>query len=54
MAIHHDKMAYGKLSPSAEELSEEKIVDMLALLNAEDDGDDGGEEKDPLKGGDEK
>lgn len=34
MTIHHDKTAYGKLASSSEELSEEKIAQMLAKLAA--------------------
>lgn len=36
MAIHHDKMAYGKLAKTSEELSEEKLAEMLKKLNSED------------------
>lgn len=36
MAIHHDKMAYGKLAKTGEELSEEKLAEMLKKLNSED------------------
>lgn len=32
MTIHHDKLAYGKLAPNTEELSEEEILKMLAEL----------------------
>jgi hypothetical protein len=35
MAIHHDKKAYGKLAPTSEELSPEKLQAMLAELNNE-------------------
>lgn len=35
MTIHHDKMAYGKLAASAESMSEETILKMLAELNDE-------------------
>lgn len=37
MAIHHDKMAYGKLAKTSEELSEEKIAEMLKQLGGEED-----------------
>lgn len=38
MTIHHDKMAYGKLAATAEEMSEEALLKMLNELNcAEDD-----------------
>lgn len=43
MTIHHDKMAYGKLASSSEELSEEKIAQVLANL-ANEQSEDGGEE----------
>lgn len=33
MTIHHDKLAYGKLAPTSEELSEERLKKMLAQLN---------------------
>lgn len=36
MAIHHDKMAYGRLAKTSEELSEEKLAEMLKKLNSED------------------
>lgn len=32
MTIHHDKLAYGKLQPTSEELSEEEILKMLAEI----------------------
>lgn len=35
MTIHHDKMAYGKLASSREDLSEDKIKKMLQSLNGE-------------------
>lgn len=35
MAIHHDKMAYGKLAPTKKELSEAEILKMLSKLNEE-------------------
>ena len=37
MAIHHDKMAYGRLQSMKEELSEEKIAEMLRELNETDE-----------------
>lgn len=33
MTIHHDKLAYGKLAPTSENLSEERLKQMLAELN---------------------
>ena len=35
MTIHHDKMAYGKLAPNMQELSEEEILKMLETLSEE-------------------
>ena len=35
MAIHHDKMAYGKLAPTKKELSEAEIFNMISKLNEE-------------------
>ena len=37
MTIHHDKLAYGKLAPNMEELSEEDILKMLNELEEEED-----------------
>ena len=37
MTIHHDKLAYGKLASSTEELSENQILEMLSLINAEEE-----------------
>ena len=36
MTIHHDKLAYGRLARTSEELSEEKIQEMLKLLAEEE------------------
>lgn len=36
MTIHHDKLAYGKLAKTSEELSEEQIMKMLASLAEEE------------------
>lgn len=33
MTVHHDKMAYGRLAKSCEDLSEERIAVMLKELN---------------------
>ena len=46
MTIHHDKLAYGKLAPNMEEMSEEEILKMLENLN-EEQGEE--EEKDSPK-----
>lgn len=37
MTIHHDKLAYGKLAKTSEELSEEKIAEMLKKLKEEEE-----------------
>ena len=39
MTIHHDKLAYGKLAASREDLSEERILEMLGELEAYGDED---------------
>lgn len=36
MTIHHDKLAYGKLEKTSEELSEEQILKMLGELKEEE------------------
>ncbi len=33
MTIHHDKLAYGRLSPSSEEMSQASVEDMVRQLN---------------------
>lgn len=38
MTIHHDKLAYGKLQPTSEELREEEILKMLAEIEEGGDG----------------
>ena len=40
MTIHHDKMAYGRLAATQEELSEERLLEMLELLAEESEGAD--------------
>ncbi len=35
MTIHHDKLGYGKLASSREDISEVRIAEMLKRLNAE-------------------
>lgn len=37
MAIHHDKPAYGKLAKTSEELTEEKLLEMLKKLKEEEE-----------------
>lgn len=46
MTIHHDKLAYGKLDPNQEDMSEKQIEEMLKELNAEKDENDDDAEKD--------
>ena len=46
MVIHHDKLAYGKLAPEKEDLTERQILEMLQQLNKE-------EEEEPEKKDDE-
>lgn len=48
MTIHHDKLAYGKLAKSSEELSDEDILKMLKSL---DDDKDEEKDKDEKKNG---
>lgn len=43
MTIHHDKLAYGRLEKTSEEVSEERLAEMLKLLNEEEEKE--GEEK---------
>lgn len=45
MTIHHDKLAYGKLARTSEELSEEQIKKMLASLAEEESETETDEEK---------
>lgn len=40
MTIHHDKLAYGKLAKTSEEMTEDELLKMLAELNAEEDEED--------------
>lgn len=35
MTIHHDKKAYGRLAKTSEELSDEKILNMIKELGGE-------------------
>ena len=44
MTIHHDKLAYGKLESTSEELSEDELLKMLEKL-AEDEEEEEKEEK---------
>lgn len=38
MTIHHDKLAYGKLAPTSETVSGERIEEMMNELNSADGG----------------
>lgn len=49
MVIHHDKLAYGKLAPETEQLSEKDVLEMIELLNAEEDNEEEGNEKNAPK-----
>ena len=40
MTIHHDKLAYGKLQSNMEELSEDKLNEMLKQLSEDCEKDD--------------
>lgn len=40
MTIHHDKLAYGKLAPTSEEMSEQQIAQMLKELDEENKEED--------------
>lgn len=37
MTIHHDKLAYGKLASTREDLSEARLEEMLKELNGDED-----------------
>lgn len=46
MTIHHDKLAYGKIAGTKEELTDEQILKMLAALQEDDnEQNDNAEEK---------
>ena len=47
MTIHHDKLAYGKLAKTSEEMSEDELLKMLSELNSDEDGEE--EEKENNK-----
>lgn len=36
MTIHHDKLAYGKLASSREDVSEKRLAEMLEKLNGKE------------------
>jgi len=37
MTIHHDKLAYGRLAKTSEEMTDAELLKMLAELNGEDE-----------------
>ncbi len=39
MTIHHDKLAYGKITPNNEEMDEASILEMLKQLNEQETDD---------------
>lgn len=45
MTIHHDKLAYGKIAGTKEELTDEQILKMLATLQEDNEQNDNAEEK---------
>ena len=47
MTIHHDKMAYGKLAATKEDVSEARLAEMLAELENYEESE---EETTPKKG----
>lgn len=51
MTIHHDKLAYGKLAPTQESVSEDRLAEMLKKLNGAPtpDGEQPQEEQDKNK-----
>ena len=40
MTIHHDKMAYGKLAATKEDVSEARLAEMLAELECYEESED--------------
>lgn len=49
MTIHHDKLAYGKLAAAREDLTDERILEMLGEL--EEYAEDGAAGEAALEGG---
>lgn len=45
MTIHHDKLAYGKLAKTSEEMTEDELLKMLAELNGDDENQEKPENK---------
>ena len=37
VTIHHDKLAYGKLAKTSEEMTEDELLKMLAELNGDEE-----------------
>lgn len=44
MTIHHDKLAYGKLASTQENVSEDRLAEMLKKLNGTEPEDGEGQE----------
>lgn len=40
MTIHHDKLAYGKLASAREDISDERLMEMLAEIETYENGDE--------------
>lgn len=40
MTIHHDKLAYGKLASAREDISDERLMEMLAEIETYKNGDE--------------
>lgn len=50
MTIHHDKLAYGKLASTKEDISETRLEEMLAELESyEKDGNEAEKNKETVK-----
>lgn len=48
MTIHHDKMAYGKLAPVREDVTEARLAEMLKALNGDGKNEENAAEKEEL------
>lgn len=48
MTIHHDKLAYGKLSSLQEEFSEDKLIEMAKALSGQESDGEKEKEKDNI------
>jgi len=45
MTVHHDKLAYGRLAKTSEDMTDKQIEDMLKLLSEDKDEAEKGDEK---------